>query len=96
MKGQIEIQWTEAVQQAQDISQEKQRSQAEALQEFKESNCDMFSVQDWMYYCEETGKTMSELRQIAKFQDTNTVNYYLSSLAASGDIELDELANINF
>lgn len=96
MKGQIEIQWTEAVQQATVLSQREIQKQAEALQEFKDSFCDNFSIHDWMYYEEKTGLSIAELRKIAKYQDDEyTLNKAVYSLLGS-ELDADDLVSMDF
>lgn len=95
MKGQIEIQWDQAQELAKELTQREKIAQENALNEFKDSFCDSFSIHDWMYYEEKTGKSISELRSIAKYKDDEyTLNKAVYSLLGS-ELDADDLASLN-
>ena len=64
-----EITWDEGVQISQDQQKKDTQEQAEKLEEFLSSQCDMFSSHDWYYYVEVTGKDLIWLKEHATFSD---------------------------
>lgn len=96
MKAQMEIQWDKAVQQATILDKRQQVEQSEALAEFQDSFCDMFSIQDWIYYSEKTGKSIAELKAMAKYEDDNSLSSHLIGLVSNGELDADDLAGMNF
>lgn len=98
MKHQTEIviQFDDAVQLSQEIQQEERQEQAQALNEFRLSRCDMFSIHDWMYYAEKTGKSIQWLRERAKYEEsTDYVSDSLYSMIGS-ELDADDLVSMNF
>ena len=74
----------------QNVVQDK-RKQQEAINEFLESTCDMFSGSDWFYYVEETGKSLEWLRANAKYSDPQEEQgTMLNNAIMDGDYELME------
>ena len=62
---QTEVSWQQAVKISKHQQKIDEKRQAEKLQEFLGSKCDLFSSSDWSYYVEETGKVY-----FARFQTT--------------------------
>ena len=60
-----EITWQQGIK----ISQDQQQEQAEKLEEFLSSQCDLFSSHDWYFYVEVTGKDLAYLKEHATFSD---------------------------
>ena len=56
----------------------------------------MFSIHDWMYYAEKTGKSIQWLRERAKYEEsTDYVSDSLYSMIGS-ELDADDLVSMNF
>ena len=72
--------------------EEKKQFSKEKLQEFLESNCDMFSYADWLFYESETGKSIEWLFSNAKYSDPQGAHgTMLQNAIDFGDTELANL-----
>tara|TARA_R110000868_G_scaffold411003_2_gene701273 strand:+ start:816 stop:1088 length:273 start_codon:yes stop_codon:yes gene_type:complete len=87
----IELHW----QQAKELPQNKRHRQAVALNDFRNSLCDLFDIQDWLYISEATGWTIEKLRQYAKYDTPNQLNSMVYSLLGS-ELNLDDLYTFDF
>ena len=69
MIHQTEIQFSQAVKLSEQVEAEREQEQAEAIEEFLSSYCDLFSGADFHYYAEKTGKPIEWIMSNAKYSD---------------------------
>ena len=96
MKTQTEIQFSQAVIISQAVTEARMARQAEMIEEFLTSKCDMFSGADFEHYAEETGKPIEWIRANAQYYDD--LGAYGSSLKNAlefGDYELMDQLLLN-
>ena len=90
IKNQIE--WHQAIEISQQQTKKDKQARAEALEEFLTSSCDLFSSLDWLYYVDETGKTIDWLREHANYSDpAGTLGAMLENAILDNDTDLIEL-----
>lgn len=83
-----EITWSQGIK----ISQDQQQQQSEKLEEFLESQCDLFSSHDWHYYAEVTGKGIAWLKENATFSDPKgPLGAMLENAVIDNDYDLVEM-----
>jgi hypothetical protein len=78
------IEWNQAQQVSQQVTEVKTDTQQAKITEFLESNCELFDAQDLEYYQNETGKSLDWLLENGKNIDPTL------SMALSMGITLDE------
>ncbi len=89
---QTEITYNQAIQISKADRQKERINQAEKLQEFLDSKCDMFSFADWEYYASETGKSLDWLKANASYNDDRgAFGTMLENAIEFGDTEMAEL-----
>ena len=80
-----------AIEIVEQIKVRQTNEQAEKLQEFLESKCDMFSSADWFYYAEVTGKSLEWLKDNASYSDSlGMYGTMLNNAIIDNDFELAE------
>ena len=87
-----EITWDQAVKISQDQRKQETQEQAEKLEEFLSSQCDLFSSHDWYYYVEVTGKDLAYLKEHATYSDSRgAIGTMLENAIFDQDYDLVEM-----
>ncbi len=87
------IQWDIATHEAAQRQTRGQQQRSMKMEEFLQSNCDLFSSNDFYYYSGETGEPVEKLIKIARFE-TNIASL-MENAAIDNDWELIELFTNN-
>jgi len=91
MKAQTEIHFEQAIVISESVKENRTKEQEEAVKDFLESNCDLFSGADFNYYAEATGKGIDWVRENAKYSDEQgAYGESLRNAMDFGDYELME------
>ena len=87
-----QIEWHEAIRISDQQAKRDQQQQVEALEEFLTSKCDLFNSMDWLYYVDETGKTIEWLKEHANYSDpAGNLGTMLENAIIENDTDLIEL-----
>ena len=87
-----EITWKQGVQISQNQQKKDTQEQADKLEEFLSSQCDMFSSHDWSYYVEVTGKDLGYLKENATYSDSKgAIGSMLQNAIIDNDYDLIEM-----
>ena len=96
MNNQMEIIWSQAKEVSEQAIINNKKEQAKALNEFRTSFCDMFTISDWMYYAEKTEWSIQKLREYAKYQEEETtLKDYVYGFLGS-ELDEDDLYSLDF
>ena len=93
MKTNTIITWSAAEQEARKLQKEQEKEQEEKLQEYLDSNHDMFDMRDFRYYADVTGKSIDWILENSNKEDNLIYQFYGSELDEDDILSFEQMLN---